>query len=336
MKSKNSGMNMHYIRHKGKATSQRNKGFTLVEMMVTLVIMMMLFGIIFVPLNQAFNFFHLGQTRTNLQQAARQALEQISSDLRTAVRVFPNDITPGITTEAPYIEGTACSDTRRANLSRIDFIPARKDNEGSVILPVQPARYLVTYYGRRLTVDRSDRAEPAYDAITNPIILFRAQSAIYNGDESLVEASSGVANIDISSNRYSAGSCNDRSSSWLMQRNGEPNLEFPWGIASPTATDIIATDSDTSQGDLVSGSHTRAIPLGVSLTAPRAGSATPDYTPLTTFVCIDSNNDGKLDQVKINLALEETVLTGTTNNNGQQPEAQRVRMSTTVDLPNIM
>jgi hypothetical protein len=74
----------------------------------------------------------------------------------------------------------------------------------------------------------------------------------------------------------------------------------------------------------------------VSLTAPQAGNDTPNYTPLTTFTLTDANDDGKIDQVKINLALESHNTASTSNNNGEMPDAQKVRMSTTVDLPNVM
>ncbi|HEX8234942.1 MAG TPA: prepilin-type N-terminal cleavage/methylation domain-containing protein [Abditibacteriaceae bacterium] len=338
--------------------TQRRVGFTLVEMMVTLAIMMLLFGIIFVPLNQAFNFFHLGQTRTSMQQAARQTLEQISSDLRTAVRVFPNTITPGITNQAPYkhpltgnslppyievanpVAADSCKTTglRRANLSRIDFIPAELDNNGTVVTPVRPARYLVTYYARRYNT------QDAYEPINNPVLLFRAQSPIRNGDNSLAKTPDNKINVDTSSERYGPncdgdvdGDGNDddgRGSAWLMQQNGEPNFERPW--PAPTGAAIT---SDAPNGN-VPGSHTRAIPLGVSLTAPQAALPASDpnrnYTPLTTFTLTDSNDDGKIDQVKINLALSSYDTSSTNNGSGTPPDSQKLRMSTTVDLPNVM
>jgi type II secretory pathway pseudopilin PulG len=213
-----------------RCTVQRRVGFTLVEMMVALVIMMLLFGIIFVPLSQAFNFFQLGQTRTNMQQAARQTLEQLSSDIRTAVRVFPNDITPGITNQppynnngGPYINATTCGDPddRVSNLSRLDFIPAQVDRDGTVITPTKPARYLVTYYARRLTIDPADAEKSRYDAVTNPVVLFRAQSPILDGnDNPAEEPNSAERNVDTSGDRYTTGSCDNRGSSWLMQQRG--------------------------------------------------------------------------------------------------------------------
>jgi prepilin-type N-terminal cleavage/methylation domain-containing protein len=343
MKLSRSGIKIRCSKGDTKCIAQWRSGFTLVEMMVTLAIMMLLFGIIFVPLNQAFNFFQLGQTRTSMQQAARQSLEQISSDLRTAVRMFPNDVTPGITNQSPYnnnggpyievkdpVAANSCSNEvlRRSNLSRIDFIPAQLDGDGSVIIPVRPARYLVTYYARRLNPAKE------YDAVENPVILHRAQSPIYNGDGSPAETSNGKTNVDTSSGRYSSG-CDNRASAWLMQRRGEPNFDSPL-----PGDDPIVSDSDPNKAPTVPGSHTRAIPLGVSLTAPLANLAVSDpdlsYTPLTTFTLTDANNDGKFDQVKINLALESHNTASTSNSNGEMPKPQIVRMSTTVDLPNVM
>lgn len=305
MKIANNNTQTHRSQGAARCAAQPRTGFTLVEMMVTLAIMMLLFGIIFMPLSQAFNFFQLGQTRTSMQQAARQTLEQISSDIRTAVRMFPNDITPGITNQSPYggvgpyINRTSCGPTpesdRLSNLSRIDFIPALVDARGSVITPVQPARYLVTYYARRFDTTKD------YDAVTNPVLLFRAQSPYRNGDDTEAETSGGDPNVDIKSTRYS--NCDTRGAAWLMQQKGEPNFERPWPNPSSAA---ITSDAPIGS---VPGSHTRALPLGVSLTTtPQAALPATDpnldYTPLTTFTLSDANADGKLDQVKINLALE--------------------------------
>jgi prepilin-type N-terminal cleavage/methylation domain-containing protein len=334
MKIANNNAQLHRSKGVARCAAQQHTGFTLVEMMVTLAIMMLLFGIIFVPLNQAFNFFHLGQTRTSMQQAARQTLEQISSDLRTAVRVFPNDVTPGITNQppyggvGPYINGTSCSGGRLANLSRIDFIPAQLDSTG-IVMPVRPARYVVTYYARRYDTDRN------YNAIDNPVLLFRAQSPYLNGTNAEAQTPSGDPNLDVTTRRYSSN-CNDRGAAWLMQQQGEPNFLVP--LSGPRSTPAITSDT---ADEVVAGSHTRAIPLGVSLTATSRAtlpSRDPDlnYTPLTTFTITDSNSDGKLDQVKINLALESYETSSTTNGTGDIPPPQILRMSTTVDLPNVM
>jgi type II secretory pathway pseudopilin PulG len=316
----------------GGRIAQRRVGFTLVEMMVTLGIMMLLFGIIFVPLNQAFNFFQLGQTRTSMQQAARQSLEQISSDLRTAVRVFPNDLIPGITNQPPYnndapyiLQGQACSVAnntttpeveRPANLSRVDFIPAEVSN-GSVVTPVRAGKHLVTYYARRLN------AAEGYEPIVNPVLLFRAQSPIRdeNGTFTADGTSTGPHNVDTRNTRYTALECTPRGSLWLYQNS----LGEPIGLAT---TAYQEPDSGT-----VAASDVRAIPLGVSLSVPNPATS---LTPLTTFTLSDSNSDGKIDQVKINLSLESYNTSSTSNGSGEIPKPQAVRMSTTVDLPNVM
>jgi hypothetical protein len=251
--------------------------------------------------------------------------------------MFPNDITPGITNQAPYkhptngnslapyievadpVVANSCQNTalRRSNLARIDFIPANVDQQGGVITPVTPGKYLVTYYARRYDPTKD------YEPVNNPILLYRAQSPIR--DDSGVFMDGGDPNVDTSSTRYSSPACSDRGSLWLYQ--SERNE--PIGL-------LTTTNSEPASGS-VPASSVRAIPLGVSLTTPQAGNDPPNYTPLTTFTLTDSNDDGKLDQVKINLALEAHNTASTNNNNnGEQPKAQTVRMSTTVDLPNIM
>lgn len=324
-----------------------NGGFTLVEILVALALMSLLLTIIFVPLNQAFNFFGIGQSRTKLQQASRQTLSQIEIDLQRAIYVYPNGVLPSVTSNDPYgnlapyyksatASGNAgiaaaydvCASTRAANSSRIDMLMPEIDDKGQVINPVIPGDYVVTYYARRLRVDAE------YDPFTNPIVWFRAQMPFRKNDNSTdptfyASGNSGPANVNTANTRYpTACTANDsRGSRWLVQdAHDEPDLE------------PLCNDAPTS----VPGTHTLALPRGISLIAPSADLATnPSYQPDASFVVDDINGDGKVDQVTVNLALEQYDTAGVGNTNGAKPKSsdrlgvQRFRDSVVVNLPNV-
>lgn len=338
---------------------KRGAGFTLVEILVALALMTLLLTIVFVPLNQAFTFFGIGQSRTKLQQASRQTLSQIESDLKRAIYVYPNDVLPSVTNkepfngQAPYYEtATEAGNTgaiaaydvcaaaargisgRVGNVSRIDMLMPDVDASGQVLSPIVPGNYLVTYYARRLHADRD------YDNTTNPIVWFRAQMPFRRNDtgnkfrapeapDSSTVPPPPPFNVETASNRYlPSGSCSpddSRGSRWLIQdKRREPNLE-------PLST----TDAPST----VPGTHTLALPRGMSLIAPGAGA--DNYQPDSSFVLEDINRDGKIDQVTVNLALEQYDTATVGNTNGNKPKStdrlgvQRVRDSITVSLPNV-
>lgn len=339
-------------------------GFTLVEIMVALTILLLMLAIIFVPLNLGTRFFSIGNSRSHLQQAAQLTLNQITNDLHQAIYVYPNDVLAGVTTNspytnnspiigAPYYQSTSTTapevfvysgntatpnsiicggHTPVGNTSRLDFVLPYKPNDtptpnatpnSAPYTPTRPAPYLTTYYARRLNAGDTATTPVAYDAVDNPIVLFRAQCPLFDGFHR--------GSINLTSSRYPAsGSCSttdDRYSVWLAQSvYGEPNLE-------PMADDGYV--DSTSGSPAVVGTHLLITPRGMSLLAPHAlddKAETPkpqSYVPETSFVCEDTNGDGKIDRVRINLALGEFDQSGAVAN------AQVVRLSETVDLPNI-
>lgn len=333
---------------RGVQSGSCGAGFTLVEVLVGLAIMSLLLTIIFVPLNQAFNFFGIGQSRTKLQQASRQTLSQIELDLKRAIYVYPNDVLPSVTNNAPFngfapyyqtgpaaAPGTvaaqdvcASTTTRVGNVSRIDMLLPDIDNNGQVLSPVTPGNYLVSYYARRL------RADQPYDNVTNPIVWFRAQMPFRKNDPAdpgdfLASGSTTAYNVRTGSKRYPTSCTPDdsRGSRWLVQDSRkEADLE-------PLCRDAPST---------VPGTHTLALPRGMSLIAPGANLETnPNYQPDASFVVEDVNRDGKVDQVTINLALEQYDTSTVGNTNGNRPKStdrlgvQRVRDSIVVSLPNV-
>jgi len=336
-------------------------GFTLIEIMVALAIFMLMMTIILVPINLSIDLLHIGRARSEVQQASQMTVNQIERELRQAVYVFPNSHVPGVTDRYPYKSGATseapyydmdgitvidkafindsnqgvCSTgiNRRSNRARIDFLIPRRVN-GVLQTPLQPDYYLITYYARRLKVDQ------VYDPFNNPIVLFRAQvpfRQVDNISNYMAPDIASALNLNVSPTRYPLTNaptlCNatnarntNRGAMWLLHsERSEPNLE-------PLTT--------TGPADAEIGSHTLVTPRGMGLIAPHAlndrspSPTPPDYTPTSSFVCEDSNGDGKIDRVQISLELGQYDTGGGDVRNGQ-PADQRVRFPKVVDLPNV-
>jgi hypothetical protein len=277
--------------------------------MVALAVMMLLFTIILVPINMALDVFHIGKARNEVQQANRLVINQIAADLKQAVFVYPNEEMPGITDKSPYTSNSnypyynTSATSGVSNTSRIDMLlPARSTN-GSVITPTKATNYIVTYYARRYDNSKT------FDTYSNPVVLFRAQYP-YQGDD-------GSATVtDNSSSRYPIGSSPYTGKTWLLQNeNSEPDLLSLCGFQSTSAQ---------------SANHIQITPRDMALVAPSADATpTPNYQPDTSFICDDTDNDGKIDRVTISLhqAKYDSI--------GARSESQQLRSTQVVDLPNI-
>lgn len=298
--------------------------------MVAVGIMMVLLVIILVPVNMALNVFHIGKARNEANLAARQVMADVVSDLRRAIYVFPNENMPGITTKAPYTSITPLvaddndpyyqNGTGPApNTSRIDMILPQLDSNGSVGIPVKASNYIVTYYARRFNLDDTI----AYDANTNPLALYRAQYA-YRTDAGTAFSSYDKTNTDNTSGRYPVAIA-DNGQVWLWQNeHGEPNLATPgFGICNYSASTTAS-------------SHTRVTPrdMGMTITNENLSAATPIYQPDSTFTCDDTNDDGKIDRVTINLSVTKYDDIGAASRNGSA-NGQTVRLTDSVNLTNV-
>lgn len=346
------------------ARVSRRGGFTLLEIMVALAVFTLMLTIILIPINLSVDLMHIGKARAEVQQASQSTIDQIERELRQAVYVFPNSHVPGVTTLYPYKSGSVseapyfdmdgvpvinsdfindstrgvCSTgvNRRSNRARLDFLLPRH-NGGALATPVVPEYYLVTYYARRLVVP--DAGDSLYDPFSNPIVLFRAQvpyKQVNNINNYTAPGMPGALNANTGSSRYpwnnAPGACDstnarntNRGSMWLAHsERGEPNLE-----------PLTRTGTDPEVG-----SHTLLTPRGMALIAPNAMNdrnptpTPPDYTPTSSFVCEDTNSDGKIDRVQISLELAQFDSASADVRNGQ-PVDQRVRFPKIVDLPNI-
>ena len=130
----------------------RQRGFTLIEVMVALAILSLLLVILFVPLNLGVNMTQIGTANADTQQAAQTTMNRIVRELSRATFVFPNQRMVGITDKAPYTNnvppgsppgtigfpyyeatGTsinACDKLKSVeNTSRLDFLLPRRDED---------------------------------------------------------------------------------------------------------------------------------------------------------------------------------------------------------------
>lgn len=337
---------------RNRLRTRRHGGFTLIEIMVALAVFSLMLTVILIPINLSLDLLHIGKARSEVQQASQVTLDQLQRELRQAVYVFPNAQLRGVTDRYPYGSSTnnqapyihmdgvavvnkafvdsattgACTSSfgRRNNTARIDFlVPRTNPTNGIVLTPTVPEYYLVTYYARRLVVP--DSGDQPYDPFNNPVVLFRAQTPYRIDANTFFPAPDRPAafNLNTTASRYplpcAAGTEQDlnRGSMWLTQsQHSEPNLE-----------PLTRAESGT-----VVGSHTLVTPRGMALIVPEAGTGV--YSPTTSFVCEDTDGDGKINRVTISLELAQFDSIGADTRNGS-PVDQRIRFPRTVDLPNV-
>lgn len=338
------------------SSRRRRSAFTLVEMLVAIGILGILLVIILVPVRLAVDSLSIGKSRANLQQSAQAAMQQIETDIRRAIHVFPNAPTRGITDRAPYsFDGTlqppyirsiiqpasgadqtqstngVCSPAtaveRWSNPTRLDLLLPKRNDDGSLKIPVAPSDTIITYYARR---QKQSTNAPTYDILDNPVMLFRAQFPFRNGDGSrFPTATTTERNADVTNNRYS-DSCSavafrNKETRWLSHNFfGEANLE------------PLAVDAEIG-AFLVLGTHNAVIPSGTGLVTPQASNfptVKESLVPSTTFACQDTNNDGKIDRVTVNLAVEEYD-SGNADVRSGKPNSQVFRLKRIIDLPNV-
>lgn len=336
-------------------SSTRTRGFTLVEMMVAVALFAVLMIVVFVPLTQAARFLSVGRTRAGLQQSADQTMSQLQRDLQRAIYVYPNNALPGVTdklpyssnsslNKPPYIQGSntpppppqiAVGDPV-GNSSRIDMLLPELDANGNVKYPITPAKYIVTYYARRLKVDElvppaalGSPQNPSANAYNNPVVLVRAQYPYIGRDGARLDTT-----IDTTNSRYNTGAKNG----WLIQgATGFYPDEFNLG---PLCVDSVLPTN--SPNPIVVGSIAVVTPRNIALVTPVvAPPITANLNPNTSFNCADVNGDGKIDQVTVNMTItqfDQQVTNGGNNmkdNVGDNRNFQKFTLIQSINLPNI-
>lgn len=327
--------------------SPRRLGFTMIELLVAIGVFFLLLTIILVPIRLAFDTLNIGRAGADLQQAGVATLGQIETDLQQAIYVFPNSKLEGVTTTGgyplsnfPYVRSTDTTDVFAIhgpcevgsnaeawnNQSRIDMIlPLR--SSGVVELPARSGSIVVTYYPRRLDVARP------FDPDNNPIVLFRAQFPYQKSDGSTFgddDNSSNPKNADLTSARFNTtcgGSAAqlDRQALWISHNHlGEANLE---PLCDKDA-------SAPSGGTTVFASHTLATPRGMGLAGTGLAAPPSSFVPETSFLCSDTNSDGKVDRVDVTLVLQSYSASTSISSNGR-PTGQEARFTRSMDCPNV-
>lgn len=107
----------------------RTGGFTLIEILVVLAILVILFSLLIVPLISGLDMASRGRRALTLHDAARATLQRIRADLHDAVYVYPTTMV-----EDPNNPGTYW-----ANTSQVMFVPPEREASGQIIEPLRHA-----------------------------------------------------------------------------------------------------------------------------------------------------------------------------------------------------
>ncbi len=146
-------------------------GFTLVEVLVVLAILVILFGLLFAPMIASLDMVTLGQSRVRMQDAVRTAMEQMRREIGNAMYIYP---TPTIALPgADALLGTV-DDTRIPDYSQIVFVVPGRDSSGHIIDPPAPrtdssGNIIATRFRAALVDETQPYAED------NPFILVREE-----------------------------------------------------------------------------------------------------------------------------------------------------------------
>ncbi|MBC7289132.1 MAG: type II secretion system protein, partial [Armatimonadetes bacterium] len=160
------------IRQAAAAARGRKSGFTLVEILVVMAIMVILFSLLFAPMITGLRLVQRGRRHVAIQDAVRLTLEQIKRELADAVYVFSPEVI-----HVTSIDGQPAS-VNVVDYSTITYALAARLPNGQLATPVQPS--LVDSNGDstpdafeavRLTVHLVHPGSPHSEE--NPFALFR-------------------------------------------------------------------------------------------------------------------------------------------------------------------
>ncbi len=157
---------------KGLRKMNRHGGFTLVEVLVVLAILVILFGLLFAPMMAGLDMATQGQINVRLQEIARAAAEQMRRELANAIYVYP---------PPTYPVGTSAV----TDYSEIVFVPAETDAEGNLVTPRRPRMFPNGEYKVvRFCVKPPDLSNGKTYDDHNPFVLVRQEGA-YQWDPAL-------------------------------------------------------------------------------------------------------------------------------------------------------
>ncbi|MFP3903610.1 MAG: prepilin-type N-terminal cleavage/methylation domain-containing protein [Armatimonadota bacterium] len=155
-----------------------NRGFTLVEVLVVLSILVLLFALLFAPMMIGLDMATDARSQTKMQDSVRMAMEQVRRELSNAVYVYPNPTI--ILAGDDETLGTA-DDRVVTDYSQIVIVPAARDEDsGELLTPLQPRTYADgTLRATRFLVKLVYPSQPY--GIDNPFALYR-QEGMYLWD----------------------------------------------------------------------------------------------------------------------------------------------------------
>ncbi len=149
---------------------QGRRGFTLVEVLVVLAILVILFALLFMPMMASLDMVTVGQSRVTMQTSVRTAMEQMRREVANAMYVYP---TPGLMLKgSDGLLGTA-DDVRIPNYSEVVFVNPQREN-GALTEPLAPQTDAAgNIIATRYRVMKRDPGQ-AYGR-ANPFVLVREE-----------------------------------------------------------------------------------------------------------------------------------------------------------------
>jgi len=146
-------------------------GFTLIEVLVVLAILVILFAMLFAPMIASLDMVTAGQSKVTMQNAARTALKEMRREISNAMYIYP---VPGLALKGgDGMLGTS-DDVRIPNPSEIVFVGPARTATGELIEPLAPRTDSVgRIIATRLRVDLLDATRPY--GRTNPFVLIREE-----------------------------------------------------------------------------------------------------------------------------------------------------------------
>jgi prepilin-type N-terminal cleavage/methylation domain-containing protein len=150
--------------------ARRRSGFTLIEVLVVLSILVILFSLLFAPIIASLDMVTLGHSRVQMQDAARTAMEQMRREISNAMYVFPTPII-----RLPGADGTLNTgdDRRIPDYSEIVFVAPARDGGRVVDPPAPRTDGAGNILAVRFRASLLDEAQAYSDS--NPFVLVREE-----------------------------------------------------------------------------------------------------------------------------------------------------------------